>query len=102
MIKAYATDAFLLLGNSTTAEALGRDFGATLTEAEVRWLMTHAFARHASDVIWRCRKLAMRMNPDEVEALEAWMQANSLQAGRSHGFSFTSFKSVADCADDVS
>ncbi|MBI1172598.1 glycerol-3-phosphate dehydrogenase [bacterium] len=76
MIKAYGTDAFVILGNSITPEALGRDFGATLTEAEVRWQMTHEFARHASDVIWRRSKLGLRMSPDEAEALEAWMQAN--------------------------
>ncbi len=28
-----------------SAADLGRDFGATLTEAEVRWLMTHEYAR---------------------------------------------------------
>jgi glycerol-3-phosphate dehydrogenase len=29
---------------------LGRDFGATLTEAEVRWLMAREYARTAEDV----------------------------------------------------
>lgn len=76
MIKAYGTDAFAILGDSTSPEALGRDFGATLTEAELRWLTRHEFARHADDVIWRRSKLGLRMTPDEVEALEAWMQAN--------------------------
>lgn len=76
MIKAYGTDAFAILGDSTSPEALGRDFGATLTEAELRWLMTYEFARHADDVIWRRSKLGLRMTPEEVEALEAWMQAN--------------------------
>jgi glycerol-3-phosphate dehydrogenase len=32
-------------GMRKTAADLGRDFGATLTEAEVRWLMTREFAR---------------------------------------------------------
>ncbi len=76
MIKAYGTDAFTILGQSTTPEALGQDFGATLTEAELRWLMKHEFARHATDVIWRRSKLGLRMTPEEVEALEAWMQRN--------------------------
>ncbi len=76
MVKAYGLDAFTILGNSTSPEALGHDFGATLTEAELRWLMKNEFARYASDVIWRRSKLGLRMTPDEVAALDAWMQAN--------------------------
>lgn len=78
LIRAYGTDAALILGQSTSAEALGLDFGATLTEAEVRWLMTHEFARHASDVIWRRSKLGLRMTAAEVERLDAWMQSAEL------------------------
>jgi glycerol-3-phosphate dehydrogenase len=75
LIRAYGTDAFHILGQSTSAEALGQDFGATLTEAEVRWLMTHEFARHASDVVWRRSKLGLRMTATEVAQLETWMQS---------------------------
>ncbi len=73
LIRAYGTDAFLILGQTTTAEALGLDFGASLTEAEVRWLATHEFAKHASDVVWRRSKLGLRMTQAEVEGLERWM-----------------------------
>ncbi len=73
MIRAYGTNAWHILGDAKTATDLGRDFGATLSEAEVRWLMTHEFARHAEDVVWRRSKLGLRLDADEVAALEDWM-----------------------------
>jgi glycerol-3-phosphate dehydrogenase len=73
LIRAYGTDAALILGTATSADALGTDFGATLTEAEVRWLMTHEWARRAADVVWRRSKLGLRLTPDQIVALDAWM-----------------------------
>ena len=60
------------MGNATAPEALGRNFGATLTKAEVRWLMSQEYAAHATDVMWRRSKLGLRMMGEEVEALERW------------------------------
>ena len=75
LIRAYGTDAWPLLNGAQTVEALGQDFGATLTEAEVRWLMAHEYAQTAQDVVWRRSKLGLRLNKDEVAALDAWMDA---------------------------
>ncbi len=74
LIRGYGTDAAKILGTATSPEALGLNFGATLTEAEVRWLMTHEYAAHAIDVVWRRSKLGLRLTGDEVEDLEVWMQ----------------------------
>ena len=74
LIRAYGSEAGQVLGGATSVAALGRDFGATLTEAEVRWLMRHEYAHHAADVVWRRSKLGLRMTPDQVEALEVFMQ----------------------------
>ena len=76
LIRAYGTDAARILGKAKTAADLGRDFGATLTEREVNWLMSHEFARTAEDVIWRRSKLGLRMTTEETEALHRWMQAH--------------------------
>jgi glycerol-3-phosphate dehydrogenase len=73
LIRAYGTEAGLILGNATTADALGHDFGATLTEAEVRWLMTHEYASAAADVVWRRTKLGLRMTADQIERLDRFM-----------------------------
>lgn len=73
LIRAYGTDAKQLLGDARQPGDLGRDFGATLTEAEVRWLMVHEYARNAEDIVWRRSKLGLRLDPDQIAALQVWM-----------------------------
>ncbi len=75
LIRGYGTDARKMLGDATSAADLGEDFGAGLTEAEVRWLMTHEFARKADDVIWRRSKLGLQLSKAEVAKLQDWMAA---------------------------
>ncbi|SER57633.1 homodimeric glycerol 3-phosphate dehydrogenase (quinone) [Tranquillimonas rosea] len=73
LIRAYGTDAREILGSAAATDDLGRIFGATLTEAEIRWLMDKEFARTADDVVWRRSKLGLRMSADEIAELDAWM-----------------------------
>lgn len=73
LIRAYGTDSWKMLGDAKAADALGQDFGATLTEIEVRWLMRHEYARTAADVLWRRSKLGLRLSAQQVEALDGWM-----------------------------
>jgi glycerol-3-phosphate dehydrogenase len=73
LVRAYGTRAFEILVNATTPTSLGRHFGADLTEAEVMYLMREEWARTAQDVIWRRSKLGLRLTPDEVAGLEAFM-----------------------------
>ncbi len=75
LIRAYGTEARVILGTARAAADLGRDFGATLTEAELRWLMTREWARTAEDVVWRRSKLGLRLSPAEVQAIDDWMQS---------------------------
>ncbi len=77
LIRHYGTEARVILGSATGPEDLGRDFGATLTEAEVRWLITKEFARTAEDAVWRRTKLGLRMTADQIAALDAWMAAET-------------------------
>ena len=42
-----------LLGNAKSFADLGQSFGATLTESEVRYLMSNEWACTADDVVWR-------------------------------------------------
>ena len=62
-----------MLGDAGAAGDLGRDFGATLSEREVDWLMRREYARSAEDVLWRRSKLGLRMKAGEIAALDAWM-----------------------------
>ncbi|WP_171208854.1 MULTISPECIES: glycerol-3-phosphate dehydrogenase [unclassified Ruegeria] len=73
LIRAYGTEAQAVLGDAKSAEDLGRDFGATLTEAEVNWLMAKEYARHAEDIVWRRNKLGLRLSEEQIADLEAWM-----------------------------
>lgn len=79
LVRAYGTEARSILGDAKTAADLGQDFGATLTAAEVNWLMTHEYARSAEDVIWRRSKLGLRLTEDQVAVLDAWMPNHNLK-----------------------
>jgi glycerol-3-phosphate dehydrogenase len=80
LVRAYGTEASVMLGEAGTAEALGQDFGATLTEAEVRWLMSKEFAVTAADVVWRRSKLGLRLTPDQIGALDRFMSGTAARA----------------------
>ncbi len=80
LIRGYGTEARVILGTARAAADLGRDFGATLTEAELRWLMTREWARTAEDVVWRRSKLGLRLSPAEVQAIDDWMRDEAAKA----------------------
>lgn len=69
LVRAYGTEAAVMLGGARSAADLGRDFGATLTEAELRWMMTREWARSADDVLWRRSKLGLRLSPAQAAAV---------------------------------
>ena len=73
LVRAYGTEARALLGDARSASDLGRDFGATLTEAELDWMMTREYARTAADAVWRRSKLGLRLSRDQIDAIDAWM-----------------------------
>lgn len=73
LAHAYGTRASKVLGDASSAADLGQLFGDTLTEREVRYLMTHEFARTAEDIVWRRSKLGLRLSADQVKALDDWI-----------------------------
>ncbi len=73
LVRSYGTETRAILGEAKSAADLGRDFGATLSEAELRWLMTREYARSAEDVIWRRSKLGLRLSEEETAAIRAYM-----------------------------
>ncbi|MBL4929229.1 glycerol-3-phosphate dehydrogenase [Fuscibacter oryzae] len=80
LVRTYGTEAETILGVAKSPADLGQAFGATLTEAEVRWLMTHEFAQTAQDVAWRRTKLGLRMTADEIAALDRFMADQGAKA----------------------
>jgi len=83
LIRAYGTEAGQVLGDATCETDLGEDFGATLREREITWLMDREYARRADDVVWRRNKLGLRLTADEIERIDTWMaeRAARLKAG---------------------
>ncbi|MDQ0512178.1 glycerol-3-phosphate dehydrogenase [Ancylobacter amanitiformis] len=79
LVVAYGTRALRLLDGARSAADLGRTFGADLTEAEVLYLMREEWARTAEDVLWRRSKLGLRFTREQVEALDAFMQASMMR-----------------------
>ena len=73
LIRAYGLEAWDVLGGAGSLADLGRDFGATLTQAELDWLMTREYARTAADVVWRRSKLGLRLDADQINAIGAAM-----------------------------
>lgn len=74
LVRAYGSEAKVVMEGAESALDLGEDFGATLTEREVAWLMQKEYARTAEDVVWRRSKLGLRMSADQIDRLNAWMQ----------------------------
>jgi glycerol-3-phosphate dehydrogenase len=76
LAHAYGTRASKLLGNAKSAGDLGQWFGASLTEAEVRYLMSTEWACTAEDIVWRRSKLGLRLRPSEIAAIDDWIAAH--------------------------
>ncbi|HTM94439.1 MAG TPA: hypothetical protein VL100_01270, partial [Croceibacterium sp.] len=62
---------------------LGEDFGAGLSEAEVRYLRSREWAESAEDIVWRRSKLGLRMKLTEIRRLDDWLAADCGRTGNS-------------------
>ena len=74
LVRTYGTEARKILGTAREKSDLGKDFGATLTEAELAWLCDAEFAETAEDVLWRRTKLGLRLGADQADAVAHWLQ----------------------------
>jgi glycerol-3-phosphate dehydrogenase len=77
LAAAYGTRARHILAGAGTLADLGSWFGATLTQAEVRYLMAQEWAQTADDVLWRRSTLGLALSGGEVAALARFMAASS-------------------------
>jgi glycerol-3-phosphate dehydrogenase len=73
LVGAYGTRVDQVLQAAKQPEDLGVCFGAGLTAAEVRYLVTKEWAQTADDVLWRRSKLGLRLAQKERAALEQFM-----------------------------
>ncbi|MBY5518242.1 glycerol-3-phosphate dehydrogenase [Rhizobium leguminosarum] len=73
LVRHYGVDARKILAGARSMSDLGRSFGPDLSEAEVRFLMRHEYARAAEDVVFRRTKAGIRMRMEEISELDTWM-----------------------------
>ena len=74
LVRLYGTRARALLGLAKSYADLGRDFGADLYEAEVRYLVENEWAVAAEDILWRRTKRGLHLDREQAAALEAFMR----------------------------
>ncbi|PSJ63591.1 glycerol-3-phosphate dehydrogenase [Pseudaminobacter soli (ex Li et al. 2025)] len=79
LTRLYGTRGHALLGKAQSVADLGRNFGADLYEAEVRYLMEHEWAETAEDVLWRRTKRGLHMSEGQRQALDEFMRGVSAQ-----------------------
>ena len=70
LAHAYGTRVAGMLGAARTLHDLGRDFGAGLTAAEVRYLVRQEWARSAEDILWRRTRLGLALPASAVHDLQ--------------------------------
>jgi glycerol-3-phosphate dehydrogenase len=70
--RLYGARAERILGGATSEAGLGRFFGATLFEAEARYLAAHEWSETADDVLRRRTKHGLHLSPEERDAFVAW------------------------------
>ncbi len=61
----HGSRVFDLLGDAVSADDLGEDFGAHLTEREIEWLVREEWAITADDILWRRTKCGLPMTAQQ-------------------------------------
>jgi glycerol-3-phosphate dehydrogenase len=70
--RTYGARTAQVIGPARALADLGRQFGPTFYEAEVRYLMTHEWAETAPDILTRRTKHGLHMSTDQTAAFGAW------------------------------
>ena len=73
LARSYGEISFDIFGDADSLDALGQNFGATLTAKEVMWQIKKEYARCAEDVVWRRTKLGLRLTAKEIKFLDLWI-----------------------------
>lgn len=76
LVRSYGTKTLEILQGATAATDLGEDFGAGLSEREVKYLIKYEWALTAEDIVWRRSKLGLRMSKTEISRLDQWLSIN--------------------------
>lgn len=77
LARAYGTRIGRVLGDASSLAGLGEHFGATLYEAELRYLAKHEYARTGEDVLFRRSKLGLHLSGEAQARVTGWMETNA-------------------------
>ena len=70
--RCYGSRVDRLLGQGSSADALGAEVAPGLYEAELHHLHRNEWARSADDVLWRRTKLGLHYSPAQREQVARW------------------------------
>ncbi|CAM4245679.1 glycerol-3-phosphate dehydrogenase [Vibrio agarivorans] len=71
--RQYGSQVHQLLEGIKTIEQLGENFGGTLFQHEIDFLMNTEWAYSAEDIIWRRTKVGLELSNTQVEHIEAYI-----------------------------
>ena len=75
LVRTYGTEAHQILSGAVRIEDLGKDFGGTITAAELDWAVEHEWVRCAEDFLWRRTKLGLRVRDSQTEAIDVHIRS---------------------------
>lgn len=73
LARAYGTRAPIILGKAQSVDDLGASFGASLSQAEIDYLVDQEWAMTAEDILWRRSKLGLHMTREECDRVAAYL-----------------------------
>lgn len=77
LIRAYGTETFDILGQATDINDLGRDFGHSVTAAELDWSIAREWVTTGEDFLWRRTRLGLVTSKDEAAAIDSYIRASA-------------------------
>ncbi|MEK9925400.1 MAG: glycerol-3-phosphate dehydrogenase C-terminal domain-containing protein, partial [Alphaproteobacteria bacterium] len=80
LVRAYGTDAFEILGSTSSMDQLGENFGATITAAELDWVMAHEWVTTSDDFLWRRSKLGLVVTDSEAATIDDYVRGRASPA----------------------
>ena len=72
--RLYGTRITHIIGNASTMNDLGKQYGPLLFEAELVYLMRHEWARCSKDVLDRRTKHGLTVRPNEILLIDEWFK----------------------------
>ena len=78
LARAYGTEVFTLIANAACMADLGQLFGGSLSEAEIRYLISHEYARTPDDILYRRTKLYLHLTKRETQRFYDWWAKHDL------------------------